>query len=194
MATERLFDKWEQAAFRAGLQARTKGSMAWFRDKVSNVKVSRKALIAQGPRRASVEPFGSMYHFEYDPKLKGVLPYYDRFPLCIPIQKAKGGFHGFNLHYLHPAIRAQFLDELLDITNNDKYDRSTRFKLTYQYVKGQTKLRFFKPCFKHYLSKQINSPLLLIEPADWEIAIFLPTESFRKVAKNTVWKESRKKF
>lgn len=193
MATERLFDKWEQAAFRAGLQARTKDSMAWFRDKVSDIKVSRKALIAQGPRRAQ-QVYGSMYHFEYDPKLKGVLPYYDRFPLCIPIQKAEGGFHGLNLHYLHPVIRARFLSELLDITTNNKYDRTTKFKLTYQFVKGSSKLRFFKPCFKHYLTTQIGSPLLLIEPADWEIAIFLPTESFRKVAKDTVWKESRKKF
>ena len=93
MATERLFDKWEQAAFRAGLQARTKQSMQWFKDNVSNIRVSRKALIAQGPRRVS-QVYGSMYNFEYDPKTKATLPYYDRFPLCIPVQKAKGGFHG----------------------------------------------------------------------------------------------------
>ena len=55
-------------------------------------------------------------------------------------------------------------------------------------------MRFFKPCLKHYLSSQIQSQLLLIEPADWEIAIFLPTESFRKVGKETVWNESRSKF
>jgi hypothetical protein len=194
MATEqRLFDKWEQAAFRAGLQARTKASMAWFRQRVSTSRVSRKALVAQGPRR-SRHLYGSMYNFSYDPKTKGELPYYDRFPLCIPIQKAKGGFHGLNLHYLHPAIRAKFLDSLLDITNNDKFDRTTKMNLTYAFVKGQSSLRFYKPCFKHYLTNHIGGPLLLIEPADWEIAIFLPTESFRKVAKDTVWKESRKQF
>ena len=110
------------------------------------------------------------------------------------VQKAKGGFHGLNLHYLHPALRAQFLDSLLDITNNDKFDRTTRMKMSYAFVKGQTKLRFFKPCFKHYLSSNIGSPLLLIEPADWEIAIFLPTESFRKVSKSSVWRESRKQL
>jgi hypothetical protein len=191
MATERLFDKWEQAAFRAGLQARTKQSMQWFKDNVSGIKVSRKALIAQGPRRVS-QVYGSMYNFEYDPKTKATLPYYDRFPLCIPVQKAKGGFHGLNLHYLHPALRAQFLDSLLDITNNDKFDRTTKMKMSYAFVKSQTSLRFFKPCFKHYLSSNIGSPLLLIEPADWEIAIFLPTESFRKVSKSSVWRESRK--
>ena len=189
----RLFDKLEQEAFRAGIAARTKASMEWFRSTVSNRKVSRAALIGDGQTR-SRQVYGSMYNFQYDPKTKQTLPYYDRFPLCIPVQKAKGGFYGLNLHYLHPLIRAQFLDELYDITNNNKYDRTTKMKVTYQLLKSTSRMRFFKPCLKHYLSNQIQSPLLLIEPADWEIAIFLPTESFRKVDKNTVWNESRSKF
>tara|TARA_B110000902_G_C14147304_1_gene528131 strand:- start:765 stop:1043 length:279 start_codon:yes stop_codon:yes gene_type:complete len=91
-------------------------------------------------------------------------------------------------------LRAQFLDALYDVTNNKKYDRSTKMKLTYDILKQSSKMRFFKPCLKHYLSSNITTPLLLIEPADWEIAIFLPTESFRKVGKDTVWKESRSKI
>lgn len=189
----RLFDKLEKEAFRAGIAARTQASMEWFRQRVSDRNVSRAALIADGPTRTR-QVYGSMYNFQYDPKLKSVLPYYDRFPLCIPVQKAKGGFYGLNLHYLHPLIRAQFLDELYDITNNDKYDRTTRMRVTYDLLKSSSKMRFFKPCMKHYLSSNIQSPLLLIEPADWEIAIFLPTESFRKVSKDTVWAESRSKY
>ena len=187
----RLFDKWEQEAFRAGIQARTQQSMSWFRSQVSGIRVSRAGLISQGPTR-SRQVYGSMYHFQYDPKLKGVLPYYDRFPLCIPVQKAKGGFHGLNLHYLHPIIRAQFLDALMDITNNDKYDLSTKMRLTYSLLKSSGDLKFFKPCFKHYLSSNIKSKLLLIEPVDWEIAIFLPTESFKKKGKTGVWSDSKK--
>ena len=190
---QKLFDRLEQEAFRAGIQARTKDSMTWFRNRVSNIRVNRKALIAQGPIRQR-QVYGSMYHFQYDPKTKKQLPYYDRFPLCIPIQPAPDGFHVLNLHYVAPNIRAQFLDTLMDITNNDKYDRTTKMRLKYQVMKSAKKMRFFKPCFKHYLSKHIKSRLLLIEPADWEIAIFLPTESFRKVSKDSVWKESRKKF
>ena len=189
---DRLFDRLEQEAFRAGIQARTKESMAWFRRRVQNLKVSRVGLIAQGPQRKRVLPYGRMFNFQYDPKLKTVLPYYDRFPLCIPIQKAKGGFHGMNLHYLHPVIRAQFLDALLNFTSDQNFTIGTRMRLTYKMLKGSTKLKWFKPCFKHYLSNHIKSPLLLIEPADWEIAIFLPTESFRKVDKSSVWGYSRK--
>ena len=189
---DRLFDRLEQEAFRAGIQARTKESMAWFRRRVSNLKVSRVGLIAQGPQRKRVLPYGRMFNFQYDPKLKTVLPYYDRFPLCIPIQKAKGGFHGMNLHYLHPVIRAQFLDALMDFASDQNFTIGTRMRLTYKMLKGSTKLKWFKPCFKHYLSNHIKSPLLLIEPADWEIAIFLPTDSFRKVDKSSVWGYSRK--
>jgi len=189
----RLFDRYEKEAFRAGITARTKVSMDWFRSRVQNAKVSRATLISDGPTRSGHQ-FGNMYNFQYDPKTKQTLPYYDRFPLCIPVQKAKGGFHGLNLHYLHPLIRAQFLDALYDVTNNQKFDRTTKIKMTYSMLSAATKMRFFKPCFKHYLSSNIKSPLLLIEPADWEIAIFLPTESFRKVSKESVWKESRKQF
>jgi len=190
---QRLFDRLEQEAFKAGIQARTKESMNWFRDQVSGIRVSRKGLIAQGPIRTR-QVYGSMYHFQYDPKMKKTLPYYDRFPLCIPVQKAKNGFHGMNLHYLHPRIRAKFLDALMDLTNNDKYDRTTKMRLTYNLIKGSGKLKFFKPCFKHYLNEHIKSQLLLIQPADWEIAIFLPTDSFRKVAAASVWTESGKKI
>ena len=189
---DRLFDRLEQEAFRAGIQARTKESMAWFRQRVQNLKVSRVGLIAQGPQRKRVLPYGRMFNFQYDPKLKTVLPYYDRFPLCIPIQKAKGGFHGMNLHYLHPVIRAQFLDALMDFASDQNFTIGTRMRLTYKMLKGSTKLKWFKPCFKHYLTNHIQSPLLLIEPADWEIAIFLPTDSFRKVDASSVWGNSRK--
>ena len=188
---DRLFDRLEQEAFRAGIQARTQQSMAWFRKRVSNLRVSRVGLLAQGPQRAK-HSYGRMYNFQYDPKMKLSLPYYDRFPLCIPIQRAKGGFHGINLHYLHPVIRAQFLDALMDFASDQNFTIGTRMRLTYNMLKGSTKLKWFKPCFKHYLTNHIQSPLLLIEPADWEIAIFLPTDSFRKVDRSSVWGNSRK--
>ena len=158
---ERLFDRLEQEAFRAGIQARTKESMAWFQDRVTGMRVSRVGLIKQGPQRQR-QVYGSMYNFQYDPKLKKTLPYYDRFPLCIPIQRAKGGFHGINLHYLHPVIRAQFLDALMAFSSDQSFTIGTTMNLTYNMLKGSTKLKWFKPCFKHYLSSNIQSPLLLI--------------------------------
>ena len=83
----RLFDRLEKEAFRAGIQARTKESMNWFRKRASNARVSREGIVAEGPTR-SRQTYGSMFNFSYDPKLKKQLPYYDRFPLTIMVQPA----------------------------------------------------------------------------------------------------------
>ena len=38
--------------------------------------------------------------FVYDPKTKAKLPFYDTFPLVLPIDTFRGGFIGLNFHYL----------------------------------------------------------------------------------------------
>lgn len=190
----KLFDRLEREAFRGGIQARTKESMRWFRTRVSQIKsVSRQQLLKDARQRK--KPFfGGMFMYFYDPKHKKTLPFYDRFPLCIPVEPAKGGFYGLNLHYLPHTLRAQFLDALYDTTNNDKFDASTRFKLTYNLLKGISGKPYYKACYKHYLSDHVKSSFAVVDSADWEIAIFLPTESFRKSDVSSVWKDSRKRM
>ena len=190
----KLFDRLEREAFRGGIQARTKESMRWFRTRVSQIKsVSRQQLLKDARQRK--KPFfGGMFMYFYDPKHKKTLPFYDRFPLCIPVEPAKGGFYGLNLHYLPHSLRAQFLDALYDTTNNDKFDASTRFKLTYDLLKGISGKPYYKACYKHYLSDHVKSSFAVVDSADWEIAIFLPTESFRKSDVSSVWKDSRKRM
>ena len=57
---------------------------------------------------------GVLCHFIYDPKLKNSLPYYDKFPLCIPADQKNGeGFLGWNLHYVPIDMRKVILGELL---------------------------------------------------------------------------------
>jgi hypothetical protein len=133
-----------------------------------------------------------MYMMFYDPKHKKTLPYYDRFPLVIPFQKAKNGFLGLNLHYLPHSLRAKFLDELYDTVNNDKFDATTRFKITYDILQRVSQNNAFLPCVKHYLSGHIRSKLAVVDSADWEIAIFLPTEQFKKASLSSVYRDSRR--
>ena len=189
-----LFDKLEREAFRGGIQARTKESMRWFRTRVSQMKSVNRTSLMKDARNRKRFIYGDMYMYMYDPKHKRTLPYYDRFPLTIPIEPAKGGFLGLNLHYLPQTLRAQFLDQLYDRTNNTKFDESTRFNVTYKMLKGLSGKPYFKACVKHYLTSQIRSSFAIVDSADWEIAIFLPTESFRKSSMENVWKESRKKI
>lgn len=134
---------------------------------------------------------GRMCMFYYDPKLKDKLPYYDRFPLVIPIQLTPDGFIGLNLHYLPPAYRATLMDSLYTtIYKNKHLDEKKRIQLSYQIVKSASRNRFFIPCVKRYLYDHLRSRVLMLEPKDWNVALFMPTERFEKARKRTVWQES----
>ena len=189
-----LFQKLELEAFRAGINPRTQESREWFRRRIQRLtRVNRDALMREQEinRRAS-HSYGSMFMYFYDPKHKKKLPYYDRFPLTIPVEPAEGGFRGINLHYLPPVLRAKFLDALLNVTNNKKYDESTKFRLTYQLLNGTRNLRYFKPCFKHYLLSQVKSRFAEVPAPEWEIATFLPTAQWEKASAGRVYSDSRK--
>lgn len=192
---ESFFTNLAAKAFRAGITPRTDASRKWFRDEVRNNKnINRRKLLKdpalEARNRARV---GSMYMYFYDPKHRETLPYYDAFPLTIMVEPVPGGFYGLNLHYLPPALRAKLFDSIVELTNNKRYDESTRFKLTYNMLKSASKMRFFKPCFKHYLYSQIEGRVAMVEAPAWEMALFLPTEQFRKSSKTAVWKDSREK-
>jgi len=189
-----LFAKVEQEAFRAGITPRTQQSRAWFRSKLSSMgKVNRNQLMQDEQVKLvnkSQPLIGSMNMFFYDPKHKKTLPYYDRFPLSIIVGPAEGGFYGLNLHYLPPVLRAKMLDALMNITTNNKYDDSTRFELSYKVLTATAKLRFFKPCYKHYLFAHVKSRLARVSAPEWEIATFLPTADFEG-NRSKVYSDSR---
>ena len=112
--------------------------------------------------------------------------------MTIPIEPAEGGFIGINLHYLPPVLRAKFLDALLDVTNNKKYDDTTKFRLTYRLLKGARNMRYFKPCLKHYLLEHVRSRFAEVPAPEWEIATFLPTAQWTKASAGKVYQDSRK--
>jgi len=189
-----LFKQLEIEAFKAGIQPRTRQSIDWFRRKAQRLRITnRSQLMREEPLELQARSIpGSMFMFFYDPKNKQTLPYYDTFPLVIVVKKAPGGFHGLNLHYLPPLLRARFLDNLLDNTNNMSYDDSTSFSINYRLLQASSKMRFFKPCFKHYLTSNVRSRFAYVPPAEWEIATFLPTADFQKASRQQVYSDSRK--
>lgn len=191
-----LFQNMQIQAFRAGINPRTKEAQDWFRKKAQTMRrVDRRALMQEEPMQLVNRQnplIGSMNMFFYDPKGKDTLPYYDRFPLAIIVGPAEKGFYGLNLHYLPPILRAKFLDALLDVTNNKKYDETTRFQMSYKMLQATSKTRYFKPCFKHYLTQHVRSRLARVPAPEWEIATFLPTASWEKSSAANVYKDSRK--
>jgi len=190
-----LFQKLEFEAFRKGITPRSKESRAWFMNKAKNLNVSRSKLMKEDPIELRSRPaVGKMYMYFYDPKHKETLPYYDRFPLIVMVGPAPKGFMGLNLHYLPLATRAKFLDALLDTINNERYDESTRFRLSYEMLKRASKLKAFRPCLKRYLSSHVRSRLAMVPAPEWEIATFLPTADFEKASSSQVYKDSRRKM
>ena len=195
--TAKIFDEILLKGIRAGqVPARTKAARDWYRNQakaVSRSSIEETKIIRQmKDRYESRFRLGHMYTFLYDPKHKETLPYYDRFPLVFPINKAKGGFLGMNFHYLPLPLRAQLMDALYEVTGNQKYDETTKMQISYSILNGASKYREFKPTVKHYLTSQIRTKLVYINPTEWDIALFLPSEHFEKSSKGKVWADSRK--
>ena len=188
-----LFQKLELAAFRKGITPRTAESRAWFQKQAGYLgRINNNALFKEPVLKTESEQIpGGMFMYFYDPKTKDTLPYYDKFPLTVIVGPAPGGFTGLNLHYLPMVLRAKLLDALMDITSDKKYDDNTKFNLSYNTLKKASKMRYFKPCFKRYLTAHVKSRFARVPASEWEIATFLPTASFEKASKTTVWKDSR---
>lgn len=192
MAKESLFDIMQTEVQRKNLNMRTRSARNWFEGQVKKMGNITPSSILKDPSLKEVQRVGpgNMHMFVYDPKHKETLPYYDRFPLTIMVDVAPGGFYGLNLHYLAPGIRAKFLDQLLSVADGNVMD-DARFDISYKMLKSASKMKYFQPCFKHYLTKHIQSQIVKVESKDWTTAIFLPVEDFSKRRKNYVWGQSR---
>jgi hypothetical protein len=191
----KIFDEVLAKGIRAGqLPARSSSAREWFRDKAKSLgKVSETKILRDDTSRLkNRNAIGKMYFFMYDPKHKATLPYYDSFPLIFPVDRVQGGFYGINMHYLPLPLRAQLMDALYDITNNSRYDESTKLKLSYGVLKGAEKFSLFRPTFKRYLNSQVRSRFVEIAPAEWDVALFLQSEQFVGASKTKVWADSRK--
>lgn len=190
----KLIDRIKTSLAKEGLTPRTNASRAWLRSKVKDLKPTSTALMKDRERLKLHSMIGKMYFYFYDPKTKDTMPYYDRFPLVIPIERYNDGFLGLNLHYIHPKHRIILLDKLSDTISNDSYDEKTKLKINYRYLASASKIFEATPCIKRYLFTQIESRFLEITADEWDIAAMLPVETFVGATTSKVYADSRKKF
>jgi hypothetical protein len=189
-----LIQRIQESLAKEGLQARTNASRSWLQAKVKNLSATPNKLMQDRQRFEDRTIIGKMYFFYYDPKTKDSLPYYDRFPLVIPIDRYPDGFLGLNLHYIHPRDRVILLDKLSTTLNNKNYDETTKFRINYAYLSAASKAYEATPCIKRYLFRNVESRFLRIDANEWDIAVTLPVERFEKAIKQKVFRESRKKY
>lgn len=189
-----LIDRIKSSLAKQGLSTRDNQSRAWLRSKIKSLRPTREDLLADRDRLKNNAIIGNMYFFLYDPKTKDKLPYYDRFPLVLPIEQYTDGFLGLNLHYIHPKQRIVLLDKLSEFANNDKYDKTTKLRLSYDLLSRSSKLFEVRPCVKRYLFRHVQSRFLEIAADEWDIAALLPMESFIGASTSRVYSESEKEF
>ena len=163
-------------------------SISWFRKKIREFGApTSRELVREGKR--SRTPFrGKLNMFFYSPKHKDTLPYYDRFPLVLPLERYSGGFMGINMHYLPIPLRTRLLDKLYEFSSNDKFDETTRLTATYNRVRN---IPLVKPTLHKYLYNFVESPFRRIDADEFIVAALLPVHTFKKATDRKVWKDSR---
>ena len=201
MAEESYLQSLKTAIATGDIAAKTRMAATWFRSIVERAKIalSRETVFqtviteaAQAGGLTSKMWLGKMYFFVYNPKHKMTLPYYDMFPLVLPVERYSDGFLGINFHYLAPKERAHLLDEIKIFVNDKTLSEKTRIMLTYDMLRGFTKFKRAKPCLKRYITMYMKTQFIPILPDEWGPAIFLPVENFKKMSKKAVWQESKK--
>jgi len=187
-----VFDSILTKGVRAGqIPARTQAARRWYRNEAEKVDVTPSKLMREnGSKVVRGYEIGSMMLFQYDPKFKRKLPYYDTFPLVFPIEPRDNGFLGLNMHYLPLRQRAMLMDALYTLRTDSRYDESTALKISYQILKKSARYKLFKPCVKHYLSSNIKSRRIKIDPVEWDMALFMPLQRFQKASSSQVYGKS----
>jgi hypothetical protein len=194
-----------------GLLPAEKRAMYWFTNYTKELKNWQRKQsglffnkLTQDPSfQKSVHPTaaepGLIYFFLYDPKLSPTLPYYDQFPMVLVLDVYSDSFLGVNFHYLDYYYRAMFFDALYPLREstavlNKAQGLRIRLQVSYDLLRMTSKYKMFRPCLKKYLFSQVQSPLLQVGMQDWDLALFMPVESFMKESKQAVWSESEQMF
>jgi hypothetical protein len=156
-------------------------SLTWYKRKVSELasRISAGRLMREG-KILKTPGFNQLNFFRYNPKTKAILPYYDVFPLVMPIDSAPGGFLGINFHYLPIPLRMRLLETLAKRNFDGDYSKLKNIKL-------------IKPCVKHYLKSQFASGFYRLDELDYAPAIFMPVQSFKKAGMSAAHRDARKR-
>lgn len=191
-----VFDNLLLRGVREGwIPARTQAARDWFRNVAQDqTAIGARDILTERERRVNAPIVGRMYFFQYDPKYKTELPYYDTFPLIFPVEKIKGGFIGINFHYLPLPLRAKLMDALYSIKSNRRFDETTVLRISYSILKSASKYKYFKPTVHKYLTDHVRSKFIEVYSSEWDIGLFLPVAQFKKASIQKVWRESQNKI
>ena len=164
-------------------------STQWYRDKIREFGQPGAMDLIRDGKQARTPHYGRINMFFYDPKGRKTLPYYDTFPLVMPIERYPDGFLGINFHYLPMGLRLKLLDRIVDFSNNTKFDESTIIDADYAKLKN---LKEIKPTLKRYLAGRVKTRFRRVDADEFTVAALLPIARWKNGTQQDVYKDSRK--
>ena len=167
-----------------------KDSVAWFTSliKAAGGSALEKKRLGMDVFKPQQDPFiGGMFFFLYDAKYKEKLPWWDEFPLVIPVEIYSDGFLGLNLHYLPPPARKKLIESL------QKYKKQAGtpdafMRLSYTMLKAARSVKDFEPCIHRYLFSHVRTQFVKVQDSAWVKATMLPVQQFRGASAQKVWR------
>ena len=164
-------------------------STAWYRDKIKEFGTPKSSELIRDGKQAGKPFYGRLNMFVYGPKHAKTLPYYDTFPLVLPLESYPDGFLGINLHYLPIPLRMALLDKLVDFSTDTNFDEGTTLAVNYSGVKNIKEVR---PTIHRYLAGHVKTRFRRIDADEFTVATLLPVQQFKKSSDRAVWSDSRK--
>lgn len=153
----------------------------WFIGKARTAAGFRNNLLSNADRFRDITVIGKLFFFSYFPKYYETLPIYDRYPLVFPIDLNHDSMLGLNLHYLSIPERTALLNGLTGFANNQKFDKTTKLKLSYDLLQSTKSINsLMRPCIKRYLWTHVRSKFIEITANEWPKVIELPVQLFVK--------------
>jgi len=182
-----------------GHKTMSKNAVSWLQDKIDEIKRPSaipntiKGEVNRHKQQGQLR-IGMLYCYYYDPKTKDDLPYWDRFPMVLVLEKYNDGFLGLNLHYLPVRYRIAFLQKLMKYAQLTPEQDIRRMRISYDILQSTKRFAEFRPCLKRYLFSHMRSRLLMIQPDEWDVATMLPIQQFRGAKPQKVWMDSVKEY
>lgn len=186
-----------------GISKRGSRAILWFRKRIKemysrgdilqrDVLEDKSRQVGRFFRRPMI---GKMYMFRYAPKTRTELEYYDTFPLIFLLKVSRNRILGINIHYMPYILRARLMIRLLSLPkSNNRFDRTTRLKISYEILKKTARLKMAMPLIRQYDRQRIRSRLIEVPAQDWNLAAFLPMEAFKKSNRQNIWDDVRREI
>lgn len=157
----------------------------------------RNKLLGDESRVTNTMEIGKLYLFTYDAKLKEELPYWDKSPLIIMVDKSVEGYYlGLNFHYLPPKLRAMLLDAILDLPSYKT--EKQKLIMSYEIIKSFAASNLARPCLKKYIPSHIEGNIVEIARDEYNFVVMLPLANFHSLTGsssiNRVYADSKRKM